>query len=548
MCKRQSSLPVISTGMEKYIEVRKVTRDVLLFVWFEHGALSEEPPRESGLVAGISNELMENLSASIWTESFRSNFIWDEFFKNHFERMTSSSKLFANCVTYACYVLNESENTYECFFDTLSIVSEFSLRCLEGDCKEYLNTCADLFCTVFEKEFDPKFEDQGGWVKFNEYFGKQYNSIQLKSMISDNKSPANLFEYFQDALERGNQPDYVVSRVVLKRRKQPYYMVNGIVLKNITRNQVESHEKAVSFSKSIGYKLEKLVQETFDELIMDFAETYIQVKNLYRWADEEPCNGMKIKDQQWNLVKNVRKIKQLEQCSAQEVQQSHGGMKNKEVQQKIAEDSSGGIKRQGEQCSSRKVRKPPGGMKSKGMHRKTDQDSSGGMKRQGEHYSLSVAEVSEIVSCILRPPNVVGYLKTKVTKKEFEGKTVTARDPLKTQNLDTINLQDRVASVQASHRKLKSTKMETPKKLQGDMPLAIAKISELIQYQCEKHGVQVPCAIRGQRVFGAVLPLCYKTKTAFGAEPNVKLTTNDAYLRILHSRERGLFLLALSVT
>ncbi|GBM74022.1 hypothetical protein AVEN_57821-1 [Araneus ventricosus] len=470
--------------MTKYIEVRKVTQDVLLFVWFKHGALSEEPPRESGLVAGISNELMENLSASIWIESFRSKFIWDEFFKNHFKRMTSSSKLFANYVAYACYVLNKSANAYECFFDILSIVSEFSLRCLEEGCEKYLNTCVDLFCTFFEKELDPKFEDQGDWKKFNEYIGKQYNSIQLKSMISDNKSPANLFEYFQDALERGNQLDYVVGRIVLKRRKQPYYVVNGIVLKDITRNQVESDKKAVSFSKSIGNKLEKLVQKTFDKLIMDFEVTYIQVKNLYRRADEEPSKGMKSRHSQWSAPK-CRKKRQVEQCSSQEVQQSPSRMQSAGAQRKKDQESSGGTKNQVEQCSSRKVQKPPVGMQSKGTQRKIDQESSDGMKIQVEHYSLNVKKASGIVSC-----------KTKVTKKELGGKTVTARDPLKTRNLDTTNLQDRVSPVQASDRKLKSAKMEKAKKLLGDMSLAIAKISELIQSLCEKHGVQVPVQLQ----------------------------------------------------
>ncbi|KAF8771761.1 hypothetical protein HNY73_019136 [Argiope bruennichi] len=275
--------------MDRDIKIRKVTQDVMLFVWFKHGALSEEPPRESGcLIPGISVELMNNLSISTWIESFRSQFIWEDFFKIHFKRMTSSSKLFANYVAYTCYILNAHLDPYECFFDILSIVTDVSLRCLEGGCEAYLNTCVDLFCAFFEKEICRKFENRGGWENFNKYLVKQYNLMQSKFTIGDTKSPVKLFKYFQNALKIDNRQSIVLGRIVFKERSRHYYVVNGIVLKDVTRIQIETHRKAIHFAESIQDKMQVLVQKTFDEIIMDFAKTYNQVKDLNRRTAYKP--------------------------------------------------------------------------------------------------------------------------------------------------------------------------------------------------------------------------------------------------------------------
>ncbi|CAL1298972.1 unnamed protein product [Larinioides sclopetarius] len=373
--------------MVNAIEVRKVTQDVLLFVWFKHGALSAEPPRESGLIPEISGKFMTNLSVSIWIESFRTRFIWDEFFKNHFKRMTVSTKLFANYVAYACYILSDSVNANECVFDVLSIVSEFSLRCLEGNCKKYLNTAVDLFCTFFESELCSNFEYQGGWKKFDEYIRKQYNSIQSKSIISDHKLLPNLFEYFPQSLERSKRPDYVINGVVLKKKQKPYYVVNGTVLKNITREQVESHLKAVNFATSIRSKLEKLTENTFEELITDFEKTYRQEKNLHRYAYEEHPDGAKIKKVGWNLAGYHKKKRQEEQCSSQVARQYPVGMQSNGAQQSKDKKSSDGIKNQVKECSSQEVQQYPVGMQRNGAQQNKDKQSTGGAKNQVKESS-----------------------------------------------------------------------------------------------------------------------------------------------------------------
>ncbi|GBN78080.1 hypothetical protein AVEN_3092-1 [Araneus ventricosus] len=263
--------------MENDIKVRKVTQDVLLFVWFKNKIITKEPSPELCFIPEISAELINNLSISVWMESFRNGFTWKDFVSNHFERMTSSTYLFANYVAYAFCVLGKTTDGYEYFFDVLSLVTYFGLHCWQRECKLFLNACVDLFCAFFEKKIRTKFENQGGWEHFNEYLEKHYTLNKYKSLISKNKSPTEYFQILQDELEQSNELNY---------------KINGVFIRKVARRKVETHKKAVNFAVSVADKISELCAKEFDEIISDFARIDRQVKALYQQTVGEASGGM----------------------------------------------------------------------------------------------------------------------------------------------------------------------------------------------------------------------------------------------------------------
>ncbi|GBN78751.1 hypothetical protein AVEN_2016-1 [Araneus ventricosus] len=169
------------------MQARKVTQDVLMFVWFKHGVIPEKPTPELSFVPEITAEFLNNLCVVVWIESSCNEYVWGDFLKNHFERMTKTPYLFANYFAYASYILIEEakENAHACFVEILSLVTHFALHCWQEKEEEekFLNSCVDLFCAFFDKELCKKFEEQGRWQNFNEYLKNQGSLKVIKNHI-----------------------------------------------------------------------------------------------------------------------------------------------------------------------------------------------------------------------------------------------------------------------------------------------------------------------------------------------------------------------------
>ncbi|KAF8771757.1 hypothetical protein HNY73_019132 [Argiope bruennichi] len=259
------------------MEVRKVAKDVLLFMCFKNEIINEKPSPDLRFIPEVTAELLNNLTIAVWMEVSRAEMVWEVFFRNHFKRMTSTTYRFVNYVAYAFYVLIRNSDAYDSFLDTLSIASYFALLCWEKGSKVYINMCVDLFCEFFEKEIRAKFEDKGGWQNLNEYLLKHFSLTRYKILVRENVSP---FEYFQSLKkEIGLNKDLV-------------YQVNDVFLSNVTQRQVETDKKAINFTKSVEGKMKKLCERTFDEILEEFAKTDCQLEDLYRQQVETASGDM----------------------------------------------------------------------------------------------------------------------------------------------------------------------------------------------------------------------------------------------------------------
>ncbi|CAL1298966.1 unnamed protein product [Larinioides sclopetarius] len=274
--------------METEIITRKVTQDVLLLVWFKKEIITNDPSPELCFLPEISAQLIENLSISVWVESFRSEIFWKDFVNKHFKRMTSSPYLFTNYVAYIFYILDKNTDAYECFFDTFSIVTFFGLYCWKRERKQFINACAELFCTFFQQNIRMKFESKGGWKHFNEYLEKHNNLKKYRLLLSENVSPLEYFETLRNELGHVNELNY---------------SINDVFIKNISRKHVETDERAVSFAKSVEDALRELCKKGFKEILEDFTKADYQVKAMYRQMFGESSVGMAAEEEKFSLPK-----------------------------------------------------------------------------------------------------------------------------------------------------------------------------------------------------------------------------------------------------
>ncbi|KAF8771754.1 hypothetical protein HNY73_019129 [Argiope bruennichi] len=263
--------------------VRKVAQDVTIFVWFKQEVISKEAWTEISFFPEIFVEIGNNLSYSVWIETYCNVFVWEDFLKNHFKRMTTTPYLFANYVSYACYLLHESTpNPFESFFYIFSLITHFVFFCWQRGRKEFIHTCVDLFCTFFEKEICKEFEDQGGWQSFKNYLENKDILIRYKELISANQPVYQLFKELQNKLLESEKP----------------YAINGVILKDITDTQVETKKEAVNFAESVADKIKELCKKTFEEVLKDFEKTERQLEELNLQTVGEACGGTSTEEYQ----------------------------------------------------------------------------------------------------------------------------------------------------------------------------------------------------------------------------------------------------------
>ncbi|CAL1298963.1 unnamed protein product [Larinioides sclopetarius] len=268
------------------LQARKVTQDVLMFVWYKHGVISTEPNPELSFVPEIPAEFLNNLCVLVWIESPRNGNIWGDFLENHFERMTKTPYLFANYFAYATYLSIEAKTVHACFVNILSLVIHFALHCWqETEDKKFLNSCVDLFCEFFDKELCQKFEGLGRWNSFNEYIKKRGSLRSYNEQIRSNKPPNEIFKEFQLSHQESDEP----------------YSINGVVLKDITQDDVENHKKAVSFADFVGDKMKEVCGKAFEQVLKDFSKIDNQVEKLYRETVGVASGGVAITEDQSSL-------------------------------------------------------------------------------------------------------------------------------------------------------------------------------------------------------------------------------------------------------
>ncbi|GFS78298.1 uncharacterized protein NPIL_299541 [Nephila pilipes] len=223
-------------------EIRSVAEFVLSFVFYKYKIIDKEPELELPAESKI-NDFISDLKNIVWVESHFAMAEWDQFLKNNCSRMTSSRKLYATYVIFACYLKNEENPIgFRCFLQILTTVASFAIYASQMGFSRSTDVSAEIIEAFYGKEIEKKINDQGGWKDFSE-FVKHRPSLNTLEIFND-----------EDSIPRNPSKTAFELNVNFQRD----YKINGHVLVDISEDTVENDLRTNCLVKTI----KSLTQET----------------------------------------------------------------------------------------------------------------------------------------------------------------------------------------------------------------------------------------------------------------------------------------------
>ncbi|GIY64115.1 uncharacterized protein CDAR_41881 [Caerostris darwini] len=240
--------------MEKDKSIRPIVNDVLWYACYKEKIIRKQIKSKVTIAGAMTNILVTNLCTLVWMEVNVAAHRWRTFLDRHFEIMMSSPKLYAQYVSYACYLLKEeSSDIYKSFLNTLGFMAQAAIYCCRKGRKEFLNATIDMYCIFFDREIYHNFLIRGGWKKLNKYLESQENAPLCKEVKKGkDASQSEILQYVSPECLNDS--------------------INNFAIKKITRKIVGSHKPSATFAEEMATRIKESLKEPLPEEFIEEPE------------------------------------------------------------------------------------------------------------------------------------------------------------------------------------------------------------------------------------------------------------------------------------